>query len=466
MLSSLSRAVSSIFRRGAPNAFSALSRIDHELRLCRSAREAISFLEGIKANLCLCLRARFASPLPEALTLKILNLFLARYHFQARTSAVASRPIGLVVDPANGCQLACPGCVHSARNEAGQLFDWPAGTLPGERLSALLKCHGPHAIDAYFCNYGEPLLNPHTPALIRLAKSHLLGTGLSTNLNARHFDADAYVEAGLDFMSLSIDGATQPVYERFRRNGDLALVFANLRKLVQARRARRRRTPVLSWHFLAFEHNVQEIPLALDLACKLGVDQFRVINPFDVAWDDPDIHPAPIPASVHVLDQRSLSAIRLRDWNRVPERVDADAILRAFESPWPELPDDASPSGTRAGSTCPWLYTNTVMDATGRIMPCCGPPRPDHHLVFGQVDHQAGGIFNTLQYRQARAWFAGCGALAADAPYCARCQYSHDTVTIGGAEIRRYFRNADVTFFDRRSLDLLSNWCAGPPRIC
>jgi hypothetical protein len=31
--------------------------------------------------------------------------------------------------------------------------------------------------------------------------------------------------------------------------------------LLEARRALRKRTPVLSWNFLAFEHNAHEIPM-------------------------------------------------------------------------------------------------------------------------------------------------------------------------------------------------------------
>jgi hypothetical protein len=217
-------------------AFPTLSRIDQELQHCERTSAAIDILSRAKPELCSRLRPRFPSPQAEALTLKILNLFLARYHFQARSAALLSRPFGLVVDPTNVCQLACPGCVHSTGSEALQLFDWPKGTLSENRLSALLKRYGPHSIATLFYNYGEPLLNLNTPKLIRMAKAYLMRTALSTSLSVRRFDPEAYVESGLDFMALSIDGATQPVYERFRRKGDLELVLDNLQKLVDVKR--------------------------------------------------------------------------------------------------------------------------------------------------------------------------------------------------------------------------------------
>ena len=353
------------------------------------------------------------------------------------------------------CQLACPGCVHSGRSETLKIFDWRKGTLPEDRFSALLKRYGPHAIGVYFCNYGEPLLNLNTPQLIRRAKNYLLGTALSTSLSVQRFDPDAYVRSGLDFMVLSIDGATQRVYERFRRNGKLDLVLDNAGKLVDAKRRLGKRTPVLSWNFLAFEHNVHEIPLAARMAHKLGVNHFRVVNPFDVTWDDPEIRPAAVKASVQRLDWLALSN-QPENWNPFPESVDADTIARAFESPWNSHgAGDTPPS---EGHTCHWLYKNMVVDATGRIMPCCGAPRPDSDLVFATLDGNGGDPFNSEKYRQARSFFSGGAPADGGAPYCTRCEWDQTTVNIGGPEIRRYFRAADAAVFDRRSLKLLSEW--------
>ena len=440
---------------GGRTAFPALSRIDQDLRGCQSAGAAAGILNKAKLDLCATLRKRLASPFAEALTLKILNLFLARYHFQSRSTSVLSRPFGLVVDPSNMCQLACPGCVHSAHNEAFQLFDWPKGTLSEDRLSALLKRYGPYAIGSLFYNYGEPLLNVNTPKLIRLAKTYLIGTGLSTSLSVRRFDAEAYVESGLDFMVLSIDGVTQPTYQKFRRNGDLELVFGNLRKLVEAKRKLRKRTPLLSWNFLAFEHNAHEIPQAARMARQLGVNVFRVVNPFDVSWDDPEIRPAAVKAGVQRLHWLSMTN-QPTNWNPFPDSVDGQAILRAFENPWGGPSAGETPPSS--GHTCHWLYKNMVMDATGRIMPCCGGPRPDINLVFGTFDGNGADPFNSEKYRQARASFAGVAPPAGDAPYCTECEWDHAAVNIGSSEIRRYFQAADGAFFDRRSLGLLSGW--------
>jgi MoaA/NifB/PqqE/SkfB family radical SAM enzyme len=438
------------------SAYVCLSKANEELAKCQRADTLCECLERSKRDLYDALRNRFSTLAAQALTLKIQNIFLARYHFRARHATVLSQPFGLVIDPSNMCRLACPGCVHSERSEEQKWFDWPNGTLSEQRLAALFKRYGPRAVGVYFCNYGEPLLNLQTPKFIRLAKRYLMNTALSTSLSVRRFEPEAYVESGLDFMAVSIDGATQAVYERFRRRGEIELALENLRRLLSARRKLKKRTPVLSWNFIAFEHNVHEIGLAQQMAERMGVDFFRVVNPFDVRWDDPEIRPAQAKGIVRRLNWFSMSNVP-ENWNPWPEALDEDAIALAFQSPW----NDQGAELVRAepGHTCHWLYKNMVMDSMGRILPCCGAPRPKDDLVFGSFPEEGSDSFNSEKYRIARSFFAtGTAAASGPAPYCTSCEWDQTTVNVGGPEIRRYFRSVDAGLFDRRSLWLLSEW--------
>ena len=436
--------------------FRLLSGIDREILRSIHTAALGGVLERSKRGLYDCLHERFASSAAKLWALKILNICLARRHFETRSTAVLSRPIGLVIDPSNMCQLGCPGCVHSENSALPARFEWPKGTLSEERLSALLRRYGPYAIGVNFYNYGEPLLNVRTPAFIQEAKRYGLTTALSTSLSVRRFDPLAYVESGLDSMVLSIDGATQRVYEQFRRGGDLELVVENIRRLVEARRALKRRTPILLWNFLVFEHNAHELRMAERLARRLGVDVFHAQVPFDISWDDSRIRPLKVRERFRRLHWAHL----LADRSPLSAGVDAEAIDVEFERPWSEFAGDAE-AGDKApasGHACHWLYKNIVMDATGRILPCCGAPPPDGSLVFGQFDLQSDDPFNTRQYTRARSFFSAGNVGAGDAPHCVRCDWDHTKVNIGGREIRRYFRGADPAFFDQRSLRILADW--------
>ena len=100
-----------------------------------------------------------------------------------------------------------------------------------------------------------------------------------------------------------------------------------------------------------------------------------------------------------------------------------------------------------------------VMDAHGRIMPCCGAPRPDTNLVFADFERSNGDSFNSERYRQARSFFREERAPAdGDSPFCTQCEWDHTTVNIGSPEIRRYFRAANAGLFDRRSVGMLADW--------
>jgi MoaA/NifB/PqqE/SkfB family radical SAM enzyme len=305
-----------------------------------------------------------------------------------------------------------------------------------------------------FCNYGEPTANLQTPEFIKLAKAYLIQTVLSTNLSVGRFDAEAYVASGLDFMYLSIDGATQPVYEQFRQNGRIELAYENMRKLVEAKKRLGTRTPILRWQYLAFEHNEHEIPLALERAKELGVDQFVVEIPFDVSWDHPRIRVSKTQQTSHELTPDPDGA--LKD-NFKAAGIEKDEVQREFSNRWASaaLAGDESHTNRTAAHTCNWLYKNMVMDANGRILPCCGAPRPDLHLVFATFPADA-DCFNSRDYQRARAHFAnGPVESTQPIPHCKNCEWDHSHTEVGHDQIQLFLRTAGLP---SDAIHLLSDW--------
>ena len=369
----------------------------------------------------------------------------------------------------NACQLACPGCVHSAHSKKLGLFDWGPGVLSESMFADFMRRYGPYAIETEFYNYGEPLLNPNTPKFIRVAKTYLARTMLSTNMGVKHFDPEAYVASGLDYMTLSIDGATQSTYEKYRRKGDIEAVFSNVRSLIQTRTRMRKRTPMVSWQYLAFEHNEHEIDDAIKMAQQLGVDQFVLASPFDVSRDDPSIRPSKQAPRV-VLFHSDCAEGMVDNWNPFPSELEAEPIEQEFAADWQQRFANISNSGsadTQASSrhTCHYLYKNIVMDAGGRIMPCCGAPRPDIDLVFGTA--QSGtDVFNSEKYRLARLSFANpelyqieqASTGLSKGPYCAKCDWNQDRAVIDKENLKSYFGAVGGGVFNPASIAVLSSW--------
>ena len=468
--------------------YAILTTLEAEIR--RPGTSAARHMDAAQAATFELFRERFDSPvIAKALALKLLNLWLAKHHMQARSAHLGSRPFAMYIDPSNSCNLGCPGCVHSSTSKEKHLFDWKPGILSQSRLETLFQSYGPYAAHVGFYNFGDPLVNPLTPKFIKLAKTYLIQTAASTNLSFPKFDAGTYVDSGLDFLTLSIDGATQPVYEKFRRKGKLDVVLANVERLAEAKRQRNKRTPILSWNFLAFEHNAHEIGAARQLAKDLGVDQFTVFTPFDVSWDDPTIHIASVAPTAEKFNPDTAEAV-YENFNPFPGELAAESIEREFAISWADrLGSDADLAPKEPGHTCHWLYRTMTMDAGGRVLPCCSAPAPQRDLVFSeQGDHgPAADHYNAPKYNSARSYFADPegyrrAAVAGETqPHCVKCEWNQTETNFNNSHLQNYFKGAEshalaanyqgsgslpgmlapalgAEMFDPASLELLCNW--------
>lgn len=201
---------------------------------------------------------------------KIVNVALAKGGKLLRRDRLRSLPYRYTIDPTNACNLRCPLCptgLGILKRDRGQL------SLP--QFQALVDQIAPVAYLVELYNWGEPFLHNHIFEMIRYAHDRRMMVRLSSNLN--HFNpamAQKTVEAGLDALTVSIDGATQETYERYRRKGDLDTVMRNLGYLLDARRAARATNPLITVRLLVNRYNESEVAAVRDRVLDLGVDLF------------------------------------------------------------------------------------------------------------------------------------------------------------------------------------------------
>jgi len=400
--------------------------------LVHSSLNKIEFLRHVDARkhrIHEAFAARYSPAYAKLMTLKIVNLLVGKYHFINKHTTIASRPIQLMIDPANACQLTCPGCVHTSNPAwaAQAVIHWPNGMLSLDQYEKVLKLYGPFAFGAVLYNYGEPLLNPLTPQFISLARQYLLFTLLSTNLSLPKIDADAIVNSGLNHMIISIDGVTQRTYEQYRRGGKLQLVFENIGKIVDAKKRLGRKTPYLVWQFLTFEHNVHEVDAALIMAKQIGVDAVQVLTPFDVSADDPTCRITTSPKEgYHFFTPWDTRVYDMSPANNdVADGPEIDRLLH--ESLVERMTaignvDEESRSGS---ATCGWLYKSISVDGLGRVLPCCISPSYNRHLVFGDLQDIRNDYWNSTDFIRSRLALTDRQAFSQNPPepisYCAYC---------------------------------------------
>ncbi len=455
------------------------SRINGAIRMCnqeighRDFERFLTLADRAKAEIFDSLLGEIGRAASQIIALKLTNLVVAKYECVHRHTHLLSRPIGLIVDPSNACGLSCPGCVHSKSSRASEVFIWPSGLLSEQNFGRFIQEYGPYAINVIFCNYGEPLINRLTPRFIRTARQYLVETVSSTSLSIKKLDANQLVSSGLDFLTLSIDGATKETYSLYRRQGDFDLVIDNVKRLVAAKQTLNSYTPFLSWQFLMFKHNVHEMEDVKKLAQSIGVNQLRLARPYSVAWDDPSV------VVEESTEERAITRVynfkQAKDHhNKMLAQLEHQVINEHFSRSWVERYEELGCHADRASAstkpTCAYLYKNITMDALGNIMPCCMAPNKDRHLVFS--NNKTGGSWNAHMYALARKYFAANdaeyqmetkGLKDAYVPFCSRCSEptsnSTFSVVVTPVHVKEYLDKVCVSdILSEENKSVLADW--------
>ncbi len=174
----------------------------------------------------------------------------------ARTLAESRVPRKFAVEVSAHCNLRCTMCHHPQMRR-------PKGRMP---LELWRKCADQLARDwpqseVWFSFCGEPLVEPQR-LLEMLAYGRTVGLrSMNINTNGLLLTeelVEPLLDSGVALIVFGIDGFTRPTYERLRVGGDLALLEANLGRLLAARRARGA-GPEIQAQFIEMDENQHEL---------------------------------------------------------------------------------------------------------------------------------------------------------------------------------------------------------------
>ena len=198
--------------------------------------------------------------------------------------AIRIKPARIRLEASSHCQLRCPSCPTTTK-EIDPVVG--KGFLQPSHFRDLLD-DNPTLRHVELSNYGEIFLNPEILEI--MAYAHEKGVTLSAfngaNLNSMKPEIiEGMVKYQFNYMTCSIDGATDETYRKYRVRGSLDKVLGNLRKINEAKKRHNSKFPILKWQFILFDHNRHEVEKARLLAESLNM-AFRV----KLSWDDdPDI---------------------------------------------------------------------------------------------------------------------------------------------------------------------------------
>jgi MoaA/NifB/PqqE/SkfB family radical SAM enzyme len=204
---------------------------------------------------------------------KLVNFFLTYISFYV--SKIAGRPILLhrpftiSFEPTTQCNLGCPECPSGLKS-----FSRETGNAELSVYEKLLSETKDNLLFVYLYFQGEPFIHKRFADMVRIAKKHKIYTITSTN---GHYltpsKCEEIIESGLDRILISIDGATQEVYEQYRIHGKLEKVIEGTKNLVAARKKLKATHPEIIFQMLVVQPNEHQILEVEKLGKELGVDQ-------------------------------------------------------------------------------------------------------------------------------------------------------------------------------------------------
>lgn len=288
--------------------------------------------------------------------MKVANILNNRIERAEKKTILSSKPYHVTIDPGNFCNLRCPGCHTGIKHP--EMTD-PC-FLKFEDFKVIFSQVEKYALSVALYNWGEPFLNKQLFDMIAHADAHKVGSTIHSNFN--HFNealAENAVKSGLTHIYLSIDGASNEAYSKYRVKGNLEHVLENLKIMLETKKRLNSKYPILTWKYLVFEHNKHELEQARQLATAMGVDEFEVFT-----------------GSPHLCDIYSFAD----DYRREPHLLH-------------EVPD-----------LCNSLWSSVYVNSDGSLFPCSLSFRKAES--FGNLLHEfLPEVWNNQKYQASRGMF-------------------------------------------------------------
>ncbi len=172
------------------------------------------------------------------------------------------------IESAIACNLDCVMCPwrEIAENVENR-------GLMSQEIWQSIRPHLPDIKSIDFTGGGEPLLQPKLAEWITEANAAGCETGfLSNGLLLKEERLQRILDAGLDWICISMDGADAGMYERIRIGSNFERVCENVANIAELRSDNRPRTMI---NFVLMDMNFHQVEDIVRLAAQLGVDQLN-----------------------------------------------------------------------------------------------------------------------------------------------------------------------------------------------
>lgn len=196
-----------------------------------------------------------------------------------KKGTVGKFPLHIDIESTSACNLRCTMC---ARNFMDEEKGGEIGSMKWDLFKKIIDEASKHGLPSIKLNYrGEPLLHPDLEKMVKYAKkAGIIEVQFNTNgLLLNEDRAKALIEAGLDRIIFSFDGATKETYEKIRTGSNFEVVVGNIKNLVRIRDSMGLQRPCVRVQMVNMEENEHELGMFKDLwkpvANRIGIIKKR-----------------------------------------------------------------------------------------------------------------------------------------------------------------------------------------------
>ena len=211
---------------------------------------------------------------------KAINLSRTLWAYAMRRPEANYYPPVLKIDLSPLCNLHCPICVHASPKEnsvilAEQHFD-ASHMMEVAAFKKIIDEVKGKTQAVYLYLMGEPFMHPHIVEMSQYANAAGLNVLVSSHFSFKFPDKKIaeIARSGITHLELSIDGATQEIYEQTRIGGRLDLVLDNLQRLCAYKKEHGLTYPKIEVQCLTFDHNRHQVAELKKKVNALGIDMF------------------------------------------------------------------------------------------------------------------------------------------------------------------------------------------------
>ena len=183
-----------------------------------------------------------------------------KWNFVAKYDHVTKFPLHLDLEVTEDCNLKCVMCPHGTTGVP------TSGRMDMAAAKNLIDQAAKGGTESIKFNWrGEPSLHDGLAELVAYAKKQgIQETQINTN-GLRYTDKriEALIDAGLDRVIFSVDGATKETYESIRVQSNFVKVVANIKKFHEIRGSRVK--PFIRIQMVRQKENAHEVKALIDM---------------------------------------------------------------------------------------------------------------------------------------------------------------------------------------------------------